>query len=287
MNHASLSIITGAAAGLGKSFAIEAARQGYDVLLIDLPGTGLAGVAKEIAASYAVGTAILEQDMTAENAVEKIACAAKFYPGKVAMLINNAAIGINEPFAGLSADRLQQLLLLNVVQTSLLIHKLIPLLKQSERAHIINIASLAASFHLPNKSAYAASKAYLRSLSLTLRGELHSSGIMVSVACPNGILTNAMHERRYTEGSWMFKQNFLKPEVVAAEIMMKALKGKAIIVPGRFAQFIQAIASLVPMALQLHLVQKLFGKPFAGMPAGAIPEKTNVVLPDLSNQKRA
>src|SRR4030042_1353285 len=65
-----------------------------------------------------------------------------------------------------------------------------PALRQNGRAHVLNVASLAAFFPMPWLPVYSSSKSFVLAFSLALREELRGTGVAVRVVCPNGIRTN-------------------------------------------------------------------------------------------------
>jgi len=266
MSTKSLAVVTGGAAGLGKAFACALAKVGYDLLLVDLPGSNLREVAEELASANNIYAEALLSDLTHEDTVKKIVNACCSYPGSVGMLINNAGLGINQEFETLDNETIHRLLMLNVMQTTMLMHDLIPMMKKNGHAHIINISSMAGCFPLPNKTVYAASKAYIRNLSLSLHCELKAQGIHVAVCCPSGILTNAIHFDRYQKSSLLAKKSFLLPEEVVSVVLRKAFSGAAVIIPGRFNKLVYCFFSMLPVSWQLWIACRQFGKPYPDKP---------------------
>ena len=66
-----VAVVTGAAIGLGKSIALRLARDGYDVVVTDLPGSSVQGVAREIEA-LGRRSLSLHADVAKEQEVEKL-----------------------------------------------------------------------------------------------------------------------------------------------------------------------------------------------------------------------
>jgi uncharacterized protein len=187
-------IITGAGEGLGCSLAVECASRGYNLLLIDLPFKKMDRLAWHLSKSFGVQVRYLEMDLCEENCANEVV---RFITEKnlvVSMLINNAGIGHSLCFEKLTPIHIERLLQLNIAAVTRLTYALIPLLKQQPRSHIINLSSLASFYYMPLKNIYAASKAYIRSFSLSLRAELLPFGIHVSVVCPAGHHTWCIHK---------------------------------------------------------------------------------------------
>lgn len=61
---------------------------------------------------------------------------------------------------------------------------------KEKNGHIINVASLAASFGIPGLAAYCGSKFAMLGFSESLQHELHGTGVHVTVVSPIGVKTN-------------------------------------------------------------------------------------------------
>lgn len=109
-------------------------------------------------------------------------------PAAKTLLINNAGAGDYGEFSEGSWDRIRTLLRLNVESLTRLCHAMIPGLKRNG-GDIINISSLAALLPIPDFAVYAATKAYVSSLSEALRLELKEHGIRVLAVCPGPVST--------------------------------------------------------------------------------------------------
>ena len=256
-----LAIITGASGGLGRAFARVAAIRNYDLLLIDLPETCPQDFAAELAKTYAIKVGSLALDITHPKAISAIEAYIRKESAKVGLLINNAAVASDQSFATLSLNKMQLLLQLNVIQTTALIYTVLPYMHELPGATILNVSSMAACFPMPFKGIYAASKAYLRMMSLSLHCELKSSGIQVAALCPFGILSNAVQRIRFEQSDFIARKTFMYPDAVAGYALSQALNGEALIIPGFLCRLLYRVCSLMPLAWQFQLAASRFKKP--------------------------
>src|SRR4030095_14389510 len=81
------------------------------------------------------------------------------------------------------------MLQVNMIALTRLTRALLPAMIERRRGAILNVSSSAGFLPIPNFSVYAATKAYVTSLSQGLRGELHGTGIIVSALCPGPVRT--------------------------------------------------------------------------------------------------
>ena len=257
-------LITGAGEGLGRSFAMECAIRGYDLLLVSLPGSRLEKLSGHIENHYGVKVWWLEMDLCQEGQINELVNFLTRHNLPVTLLINNAGVGHTQRFDELPDSNLEGLINLNVRVSAQLTHHLFPVIQTQGGGHILNVGSMACFYPLPYKSAYAASKAFLLTLSLALRAELASVGIGVSVVCPNGINSNIKQYQIYKSQGWLGKWCFMQPDRVAGYAVDNCMKNIAVIVPGRINRFLLFLVALMPAFLKRHIAKNLMkpaGKP--------------------------
>jgi short-subunit dehydrogenase len=107
----------------------------------------------------------------------------------VNLLVNNAGLGDLGPFDTADWNRLEPMLSVNVAALTHLTHLLLPMLRASSPAAVLNVSSVAGFFPLPEMAVYAATKAYVTSFSEALRMELAPHGVTVTALCPGPVPT--------------------------------------------------------------------------------------------------
>jgi len=190
-------IITGASRGIGYDTAfLMATRGGHEVLALSRNEERLSRLAEEVeqqAPEHPLR--FLPFDLTQPDfpalkaAVEAL--------GGLDILINNAGLLINKPFAVLTPDDWQRSFYVNIFGPVELIRFGLPWLKKSNHAHIVNISSMGGfqgSAKFPGLSAYSAGKAALSNLTECLAEELKEEGIKVNCLALGAVDTEMLQE---------------------------------------------------------------------------------------------
>ncbi len=252
-------IITGASKGLGKSFAIECARAGNNLILVSLPGESVSQTATELSKKYNIKAIAYETDLTIEKSIYSLAKWIKSNY-QIDMLINNAGIGGTNNFADAKVDYIDTIIQLNMRALVLLTHQLLPLLKSQKRSYILNIASMAAFGPMPYKTIYPASKAFVSSFSRGLNAELKGTNVSVSVAHPGGMATNPEIIERLNKYNRLVKSTFIPSEKIAKICIKQTLAKKTVIVPGLANKISRLFYSFVPEDLRLKIFSRSLKK---------------------------
>ena len=245
-------MVTGASRGLGKELVYELAKRKFNVLLVSLPGDDLAGLCNYISHTYAVDAQYSEEDLTEISGLENVVKWVK-ENYKLQILINNAGFGMSGKFTDIAMSELDKMILINVRAAALLTHQLLPLLKATGHANILNVSSMASFSPMGFKSAYPASKVFIESFSRGLNEELRGSGVTVSSVHPGPMGTNAHVQQRITNQSFFGKLGALKPDIVAKVAVKKMLKGKSKIVVGVGNRIHWALMRMLPSSLVIRI----------------------------------
>ena len=109
---------------------------------------------------------------------------------EIEILINNAGIFFFNDVTETAVSRLETMTGLHMTTPTLLCHYFGAAMKQRGHGHILNMASMAATFAVPGIAVYAASKSYLKIFSKALYNELYDYGVSVTVLCPGAVDTD-------------------------------------------------------------------------------------------------
>jgi short-subunit dehydrogenase len=242
-------IITGASEGLGKSFALECASRGKNLLLVALPGKELHDLAAFLRKNYPIEVIAFEKDLSDTQQCKMLFREVKEAHYKVNMLINNVGLGGTYSFNEGDIAFFEKQVLLNVMTTTMITKLFVNELEEHQPSHKLNVGSLASFFYLPRKQVYGATKLFVYSFSRSLRQELKDRGISVSVLCPGGINTNLQVTLMNKTGSWFSRNSIMSPEAVARIAIDKTLKGKEVIIPGKLNRFYLFLGRMLPDAI--------------------------------------
>lgn len=202
-------LITGSTDGIGKLAALKLAKAGHQVYLHGRDAEKLASVIAEVQA-VATGEAVenidgFVADFSDLTAVLKMASEVNEKLPKLDVLINNA--GIYTTSAATTKDDLDIRFVVNYLAPYELTNALLPLLKQSDKARIINLSSAAQApisyeafsgqVSLNDKEAYAQSKLALTMWSMDLADRVASDDVNVIALNPGSLLNTKMVNEAY------------------------------------------------------------------------------------------
>lgn len=242
-------LITGASEGFGRALAIECASRKMNLILVALPDSKLHSLAETLIQKYAIDVIAIEKDLSIDENCVMLYKQVEELTLSVNMLINNVGISSTMFFSEGSIDFYQKQVKLNVVTTTLLTSLFLDMLKTNKPSHILNVGSLSCFFYLAKKQVYGATKSYIYSFSKSLRGELSSEGVNVSVICPGGMNTNETIIKTNKANNWLARQSIMNPEEVAPIAIKGLLNRKEIIIPGRMNKLFLLIDKLLPSFL--------------------------------------
>jgi len=191
-----VAFITGGASGIGLGIAGALLQSGMRVIIADRRRDHIDGAMAELkrwVASKHVHAICL--DVTDRAAMAAAADETERVFGKLHVLVNNAGVGIQGPFKGITYADWDFGLGVNLGGVINGLQTFLPRIRaHGEGGHIVNTASLAALVPMPaDYVVYVAAKAAVVTLSETIRAELAKENIGVSVLCPGPVRTN-IHE---------------------------------------------------------------------------------------------
>ena len=209
LNTTKTILITGSTDGIGKLAALKLAEAGHQVYLHGRDADKLASVIAEVQA-VATGAAVdnidgFVADFSDLTDVLKMAADVNEKLTKLDVLINNA--GIYTTASAMTKDGLDVRFVVNYLAPYELTNALLPLLKQSKQARIVNLSSaaqasisyqaLAGQTRLDDKDAYAQSKLALTMWSMALADTVVSNDINVIAVNPGSLLNTKMANEAY------------------------------------------------------------------------------------------
>ena len=183
-------IVTGAGGGIGREIAKSLANEGVNIVLFGGRNIEKLNQTETELKACGVKTLIVSGDLTDENflitGVEKVV---KEFGG-VDILINNAGVAQNASVTETTTEEFDKIMAINIRTPYLLTQKVLPHLEKSNRASVINIASVVSHAGYPNQSAYTASKHALLGFTKSLASEVYKKGIRVHAISPGGVYTD-------------------------------------------------------------------------------------------------
>ncbi|NNE47996.1 MAG: SDR family NAD(P)-dependent oxidoreductase, partial [Rhodothermales bacterium] len=180
-------LVAGASEGLGEAFASALARCGLNLVLVARRAEKLEDLASRLSQSHQIDVLAITADLgDAGSSVRFIEEAASC---EIGLLVYNAAASTIGPFLDATVEDHMQTLAVNTRGATELIHSLGRLMLDRGRGGIVVMTSLSAFQGSARIATYAATKAYLLSLSEALSYELADSGIDVLACCAGATRT--------------------------------------------------------------------------------------------------
>ncbi|MBN2520134.1 MAG: SDR family NAD(P)-dependent oxidoreductase [Bacteroidales bacterium] len=235
-------LITGASSGIGESLALQLSKMGAKVALFARRKEKLEKIKNEII-TYNPHVITIPCDVRNRGAVISGVKEVIDNFNGIDILINNAGLGYFGTIENMKPEHIYDVFETNVIGPVNLIQVTLPYLKQS-KGIIVNISSSLSKRALPFLSAYAGSKSMLDGITDGIRLELKPYGIKVINYCPPETETEFHNSSIKEEGIEMSTKGrkFVKPNVVANEIIRSIIKGKREVVKGKFLKIMNFFA---------------------------------------------
>lgn len=187
-------LVTGAASGMGRIYALRLAQRGYNVVIVDINEKGLAET-EQIVKSDIDGSEkfsaeekqkfnvlVVPQDLSTLDAADRIFEKTEAAGCVVDVLVNNAGVMYCQGIAETSERMLKLIMMVHMNTPLLLCRKYVGPMKERGRGYILNISSLAAWMSWPGIGMYGNTKRFVRDYSRELRIECQKTGVSVTNA---------------------------------------------------------------------------------------------------------
>ena len=251
-----VAVVTGASSGIGEATARALAEHGWHCVLVARREDRLRQIAAEIGAEVEVC------DIGDRSDVEALGTRVLARHPAPRLLVNNAGIPARRTLAQVDLEDVEDVMRVNYLGGVWMTRSLLPglvLAAERERAHIVNVASIAGTVAFAPSGAYAAAKhaqlAFSRSLRVTLRG----SGIDVHSILPGYVQTEGFPQRQLLDHP-VLRHIVVSPECVAAAILsvIRYRRAEAVVpwFPYRPASLLYGVAPVVIAGLGGRLVER-------------------------------
>lgn len=252
-----LTLLTGAASGIGREFARVFAANGHDLMLVDIDESGLEAVESMLVSEPGTVSDSIVVDLTDEEAIDRVDSRVRALEQPLEVLVNNAGVPVYGRFSETSFEDERRLLRLNIEAITALTDRFLPRMLERGRGRILNTASLAGVVPVPTAAVYGGSKAYVHSFSLALADELADTPVTVTALCPGETETGFM-ERGGMERSAVADGELMAPETVARVGYDGLMDGERVVVPGWRNRIRYRLSRLLPAWLGGRLAKRLW-----------------------------
>jgi uncharacterized protein len=182
-------LITGASDGIGKRLALDLAARGAVIIGCGRSAERLGALLAELQCTSPRSITI-RCDVGSRDEVRAMVAKVLAAYDAIDILINNAGIGMRQPFVEMSVDTIEDIMRTNYFGAVYFTHEVLPSMIARGRGHVVNISSVAGHIGTLNMVAYCASKFAMNGFSESLYHELKPLGIDVSIVCPGPVRTS-------------------------------------------------------------------------------------------------
>ena len=185
-----LALVTGASSGIGLEYAKALAKDYHtDLLLVSNQEEELNKVAQQLAEQYGVRTIARYQDLSKQDAAEKLYDYCQKENIVVDILINNAGVFFFNPLVETSMKRFELMLMLHVVTVAKLCRLFGEDMCKRGNGYILNMSSMSAWMAYPGIQTYNSTKAFIYNFSKSIWYEFIKKGVGVTVMTPGAVDT--------------------------------------------------------------------------------------------------
>lgn len=226
-------LVTGASSGIGRQVSLDFSRQGArHIILVARSLSKLEDLQKIIDTKFTVETIVYPCDVSKKAEVEQMGKKILDTCGHVDILVNNAGFGLYGKVQSQSIEQIESVIFTNylgmVYCTKIFLDSMIT----RKSGHIVNVASVAASFGIAGLSAYCASKYAVLGFSESLFQELHGTGVRLTVVSPIGVKTDFFNNKTFGGIIPNYTGFMLEPQTVSNAILAAANSSRLeIVVP--------------------------------------------------------
>ncbi len=242
-------LVTGASSGIGEAMVHQLADAGVPQVIVARRVDRL----RELAEAHS-HIEVMAADLTTDAGVAAVAARVASASEPIDLVVNNAGFGSSGDFHALDPDRLDDEISLNVGALTRLSHAALSTMVPRGRGYLLNVSSVASFQPAPKLAVYAATKAYVTSLTESLHEEARGTGVHVTVLCPGltrtefqSVSNSESYATSYPSFAW------LTAEQVAKAGLGDVARGRAMSVPGIVYKGLASATGVTPRGITRRL----------------------------------
>ena len=252
-------LVTGASRGIGRALAVELARRNIPLILVARDKERLMSLATDLEKCYGVKCSVLLADLSQPGVASKIHQATTHAGLRVDMLINNAGLSSSGEFVESDPGIIDNILQVNAVSLTSLSRLYGQDMKRQGRGRILIVSSIMGNTYAgPTVAAYAATKAFEKSLALSMAKELEDFGVGVTCLMPGAVGDSAFRSSSGSEEAicWKFPWYPKTCEFVAGRGVRAMLLGDQEVTPGWMNRaFLNVVKPVLPQQFITNIVE--------------------------------
>jgi short-subunit dehydrogenase len=238
-------LITGASSGIGEAMVQLLGEAGVPMVIVARRADRL----NELAGRYA-DVEVLVADLTTARGLAAVVRRVTDSDRPIDLVVNNAGFGTSGDFHTSAADRLGDEIALNVGALTQISRAALGVMVPLGRGYLLNVSSVASFQPAPKLAVYAATKAYVTSLTESLHEEVRGTGVHVTALCPGLTRTEFQSVSNTDSYSGQFPSFLWMSATEVAETALRDVSnGQALSVPGALYKAMVATSSVTPRGL--------------------------------------
>ena len=247
-----VALVTGASSGIGAELAKQFSARGYEVILVARRVERLEQLASELRGpAYVIPCDLVNEAAALAGKVADLGL-------QVDVLVNNAGFGTHGHFTEIDPQREAEQVRLNCEAVVTLTHLFLPGMIERGRGGVITVASTAGMQPIPYEATYSATKAFARTFSDALSGELRGTGVRIMCVNPGPVPTEWQQVAGY-EADWVPPvPGKISAEQVASESVRAFERGRRTIIPGFVMRWFVRINKPAPLGIKMRVLERMY-----------------------------
>jgi short-subunit dehydrogenase/acetyltransferase-like isoleucine patch superfamily enzyme len=248
-------LVTGASAGIGQEFCKQLAQAGVNVVLVARRENLLQSLAEQLQKDHQIRCLTIPVNLGDDKVAGKIKGILNENNIKIRLLVNNAGVNFYGKFSEMPRELTRQMVQVNAVAISSLCFELLEDLRSHPTSALINISSQAALNPIPGSALYAATKAFVHSLSLSLYEELKDSSVLVQTLIPG---TTESESTKKSNALFKNIKEWGNPRELVQKSLNHLATGEPIVTSAKGVYIQKLFVNLMPIEIVLQKVASMF-----------------------------
>jgi len=251
-------LITGTTSGIGKALAEKFAQEKINLILVSRDIQKLNQQAELLSNQYGIRAHVIAADLEKADAALGIYEQVKQMGIEIQYLVNNAGFNESGPFLETDLAKEIDMIKVHAICTTEMMKLFISDMVKNQYGRVLNLGSIASYMACPTESVYAATKAYILSVSKGISAELKGTGVTITTLCPGATHTE-FARKAGMEHTLLFRIFVMQPKRVANIGYKACMRGKTDVIAGVYNKLMVLSSKLLP-AFILNPITKMMLK---------------------------
>jgi len=239
-------LITGTTSGIGKALARRFAEDKINLVLVSRDLQKLNQQAQSLSDTYGIKTSVIATDLAQADAARMIFEKVKQQGIEIQYLVNNAGFNENGSFLETDLSKEIDMIRSQAIGTTEMMKYFIPGMVKRKYGRVLNLGSTGSYMACPGNSVYAATKAYILSVSKGIGAELKGTGVTVTTLCPGATKTE-FASKAELDNTLLFRLFVMQPQKVASIGYKALMRGKTYVIAGVYNKLLVLSSKIMPL----------------------------------------